>query len=357
MDGLSPGDGAMTSVRKDQHIQINLEEDVQFRSLTTGLETLHLPHAGLPEINLADVDVTQILFRKRLSSPLLISSMTGGTAQGAEINRRLAIAAQTTGVALGLGSMRILIERPSVRWTFQVRDVARDILLLANLGAVQLNYGYTIRDCMRLVEMIGADGLVLHLNSVQEAVQPEGNTNFAGVLAKIRDVAKALAKEDVPVIVKEIGCGLSVETSRRLVDAGVAAIDVAGAGGTSWSEVEMHRAGTPSQRRIARAFREWGTSTAESIRSVRTTTSDLPVIASGGLRSGIDVAKCIALGATVGGMASPFLKAAVNSVDAVLQEIEDTVQELRIAMFCCGARCLARLRQLPLRCRRPDEPT
>ena len=335
-----------TVSRKDDHIRINLEENVQSHGITNGLENVRLPHAALPEVDLDEIDTRQVVFGRTLETPLLISSMTGGTPRARELNERLATAAQATGVAMGLGSMRVALERAEVASTFAVRVVAPKILLLANLGAVQLNYGYTADSCRRVVDLVQADALVLHLNALQEAVQPEGNTRFAGLLRRIEVVARELGKEGVPVVVKEVGWGFSEMTSRRLAEAGVAAIDVAGAGGTSWSEVEMHRVTDPSGRRLARAFRGWGISTAEAIRNVRRGAPELTVFASGGLRDGVDAAKCLALGAHLAGMARPFLQAAVVSTDAVIREIVDTARELRVAMFCCGVRNLHELSQV-----------
>ena len=215
-------------------------------------------------------------------------------------------------------------------------------MLLANLGAVQLNYGYTLDHCRRAVEMIEADALILHFNALQEAVQPEGDTNFSGLLAKVEQVCRALP---VPVIAKEVGWGFAEDSVHRLVEAGVTAIDVAGAGGTSWSQVEMYRAKSDIRRRVAATFVDWGIPTSEAILAARRAAADLPIIASGGLRNGLDMAKCIALGATLGGMAGPFLKAAVNSLQAVLDEIEIATTELRIAMFAIGVDSLAGLQQ------------
>ncbi|GAB4557785.1 MAG: type 2 isopentenyl-diphosphate Delta-isomerase [Anaerolineae bacterium] len=328
--------------RKADHIRINLEEDVQFPRLTTGLERYRLVHQALPELDLDAVDPSVELFGKRLRLPLLISSMTGGTPQAAEINRNLAIAAQACGMAMGLGSQRAALEEPDAQPTFEVRDVAPDILLFANLGAVQLNYGYTVDHCRRAVEMIGADGLILHLNPLQEALQADGNRDWTGLLDKIESVCRALP---VPVIVKEVGWGISGWLARRLADAGVAAIDVAGAGGTSWSQVEMHRAPDARLRRLAAAFADWGIPTAEALVQARSAVPELPIIASGGIRSGIDVAKCLALGATVVGLASPFLKAAVISAQAVIDEAQLIGDELRLAMFCAGAGDVRALRE------------
>jgi isopentenyl-diphosphate delta-isomerase len=215
-------------------------------------------------------------------------------------------------------------------------------VLLANLGAVQLNYGYTVDHCRRAVDMLEADGLILHLNALQEAVQPEGDTNFSGLLVKIEQVCRALP---VPVIAKEVGWGFAPDTIRRLIEAGVATIDVAGAGGTSWSQVEMYRAQTEIRRRVAATFVDWGIPTAEAILAVKRVKADLPIIASGGLRNGLDIAKCLALGATLGGMAGPFLKAAVKSLQAILDEIEIARTELQVAMFCIGAGSITALQK------------
>src|SRR3970282_2706737 len=209
-------DTPRTVSRKDDHIRINLEKDVQFRGLTTGLERYRFQHTALPELNLADVSIITRIFNKTLSAPILISSMTGGTPRAQQINRTLAAAAQATGVAMGLGSMRAAIARPETAPTFQVRDVAPDILLFANLGAVQLNYGYGVDECLRAVEMIQADALILHLNALQEAVQPEGDGNFAGLLKKIEAVCRALQPRGVPVIAKEVGWGISQQAARQL---------------------------------------------------------------------------------------------------------------------------------------------
>lgn len=331
----------VTETRKADHIRINLEEDVR-SGLTTGLERYRFLHQALPELNLAEVDTRVTVFGKTLNAPLLISSMTGGTARAGELNRTLAAAAQQTGIALGLGSQRAALEDPTLAPTFQIRSVAPDVLLFANLGAVQLNYGYTIDHCRRAVDMIEADALILHLNALQEAVQPEGDANFAGLLKKIEAVCRAL---DMPVIAKEVGWGISTEAASALARAGVAAIDVAGAGGTSWSQVEMHRAQTESQKRVAAAFIDWGLPTAESIENVRRATPQMKIIASGGLRDGVEVSKCLALGASLGGLASPFLKAAAQSTDAVVETIGELAREIRITMFAVGAGNIARLQE------------
>lgn len=338
--------------RKSDHIRINLDEDVQFPALTTGLEHFRFLHRALPDLSLAEVDTSVTLIGKALSAPLLISSMTGGTPQARRLNLNLAEAAQAQGIAMGVGSQRAALEDSSLADSLWVRSVAPDILLLANVGAVQLNFGYGPAQCMRAVEMIEADALILHFNALQEAVQPEGDDDFAGLTRKLEEVCRALS---VPVIAKEVGWGFSVQDVRDLASAGVAAIDVAGSGGTSWSEVEFHRAPDAYHARVAAAFADWGIPTATAIGYARQGAPDLPVIASGGLRDGIEVAKCIALGASMAGLASPFLKAADQSVAAVDELIRVLVGQLRIAMFCSGARTIANLQQTPLLDARKEE--
>ncbi len=328
--------------RKADHIRINLDKDVDFPNLTTGLENYRLVHQALPELNLDDVDTSVTVFGKRLRAPLLISSMTGGTAEAGRINLHLAEAAEAAGIAMGLGSQRAGLEESEQAATFQVRRVAPNILLFANLGAVQLNKGYTVEHCQRAVDMVEADALILHLNPLQEAVQVGGDIHWAGLAKKIEAVCKALS---VPVIAKEVGWGISPQTARMLADAGVAAIDVAGAGGTSWTEVESHRAPTARMRRIARSFADWGIPTAESLALVRAAIPDMMLFASGGLRNGIDIAKCLALGAGLCGMAGPFLRPATESVEAVADEIDAAVHELKVAMFVAGAGTVEALRE------------
>ncbi|MFZ5880177.1 MAG: type 2 isopentenyl-diphosphate Delta-isomerase [Chloroflexota bacterium] len=326
--------------RKADHIKINLEQDVR-SALTTGLENIHFIHEALPEVDLNRVDPGLTLFGRRLSAPILVSSMTGGTADAGVINLRLAEAAQEMRVAMGVGSQRAALEHPEQAASFQVRRAAPDILLFANLGAVQLNYGYGVDECRRAVDMIQADALYLHLNPLQEAVQDAGDTNWAGIAQKIEEIC---AKLPIPIIAKEVGWGISERTARLLSDCGVSAIDVAGAGGTSWSQVEMHRAPDEFTRQLAATFVGWGIPTAESILNVRRATPDMPLFASGGLKDGLDIAKCIALGATLGGMAGQFLKAAAISTENVVDTMKLTKRQIEVAMFACGAGNLEELK-------------
>ena len=316
-----------------------MDEDVRSMT-TTGLERYRLVHRALPEMALEEVNTSTSFLGHRLGAPLLISAMTGGAALSQEVNRRLASAAQELGLAMCLGSQRAAIEDSALLATYQVRQVAPDILLFANLGAVQLNYGYGVGECLRAVESVEADALVLHLNPLQEALQPEGNTNFAGLLGKIAQVCQALP---VPVIVKEVGWGISATVAERLYQAGVGALDLAGAGGTSWSEVERYRSATPAEAEVAEAFADWGIPTADALVAVRQACPKLPLIASGGIADGVEVAKCLALGANLAGIAQPLLRPAMDSSEAVGGQLRVFLRQLRVAMFCTGARTVADL--------------
>lgn len=322
-----------TESRKVDHIRINLEKDVQFPNLTTGLENYRFIHNALPELDLSEIDTSVTIFGKKLSSPLFISSMTGGTGLAKKINENLALAAQKHNIAMGLGSQRAAVEDSLLADSYTIRNIAPDALLFANIGAVQFNYGYGVEQCQRAVDMVDADALILHLNVLQEAVQPEGDTNFRDLIRKIEAVVREI---NVPVIIKEVGWGFSEETARILQDIGVSAIDVAGAGGTSWSIVEYHRAPSDFHAKVAVAFSDWGIPTAEAIRNSVSGAPNLPAFASGGLRDGIDIAKSIALGATLAGIAGPFLHAANESVEAVEEFIQITNKQLQVAMLCSG---------------------
>jgi isopentenyl-diphosphate Delta-isomerase len=333
-----------TKQRKADHIRICLEEDVQFRA-SSGLEKYHFTHRCLPEIDYADLDIKTTFLGKSLGAPLLISSMTGGTAQAQQINQRLAAVAQTYGLAMGVGSQRVAIEQAQTAPTFQVRSIAPDILLFANLGAVQLNYGYGAEQCQKAVDLLQADALILHINPLQECIQPQGDLNFSGLLAKIAVVCEKLT---VPVIAKEVGNGISAAMAKQLINAGVQAIDVAGAGGTSWSLVESQRAPNDLLKQLGRTFGDWGIPTAECLVDIHQTYPQMPLIASGGLRNGLDVAKSIGLGAGLAGMALPFLQAADISEEAVVDRVDLLIAELKTAMFCTGSRQLVDLRQTGL---------
>jgi isopentenyl-diphosphate delta-isomerase len=333
-----------TQSRKADHIRICLDEDVQCHQVTNGLERYRFTHCCLPEIDRSDIDLTMQFLGKQLQAPLLISSMTGGTELAQTINYRLATVAQRYKIAMGVGSQRVAVENPEVAPTFNVRSLAPDILLFANLGAVQLNYSYGLDQCLRVVDWLEADALILHLNPLQECVQTKGDTNFRGLLSKIATLCQKLP---VPVIAKEVGNGISAVMAQKLIEAGVQAIDVAGAGGTSWAKVESERATDAKQRRLGATFAEWGLPTAECITTIRAIAPSIPLIASGGLRNGLEVAKAIALGADLAGLAQPFLEAACESETALEELVDVLMAEIATVLFCTGNANLAALKRSP----------
>ncbi len=322
--------------RKAEHVRICLEEPVEGRGVTTGFETYRFKHLALPELDFADVRLNASFLGRRLGAPLLISGMTGGSPETGRINRNLAEAAEARGWAIGLGSARSALEREELAETFRVRREAPTALLFANLGAVQLNCGMGVADCRRAVEMAEADGLVLHLNALQETFQPEGVANFRGLLRKIEQVCRELG---APVGVKEVGWGIDGPSARRLKDAGVAFVDVTGAGGTSWSQVEKYRNADPIAREAAEAFAGWGIPTAECVVEARAALddADYPLVASGGMRTGVDAAKALALGANLAGFGRALLRGATDSSEAVEGQLARVELELRAAMFAIGA--------------------
>ena len=337
-------DNSILPARKADHIKINLQEDVS-SSQSSGFDLYRFEHNALPEIDLGDIDTSLNLFGRRLSAPILISSMTGGTPEAFEINRKLALTAQKYRLSMGLGSQRAALEDADIEFTYQVREYAPDILLFANIGAVQLNYDYSIDHCLRAVEMVQADGLYLHLNSLQEALQPEGETRFSGLLSKIEFICRSLS---VPVVVKEVGWGISGKVAKRLQEAGVRGIDVAGAGGTSWSQVEYFRINDNNRKKLADDFRDWGISTAECLEQIQRDAPGMLTFASGGIKNGQDIAKSIRLGASLVGVAGPYLRAAAASEEDLDQFSEYLIQGLRITMFATGSNSLEELKKTTL---------
>jgi isopentenyl-diphosphate delta-isomerase len=322
--------------RKAEHIELALD-----RRMQTGVsffDDWELEHEALPEIDFEDIDTSVEFLGKKLSAPLLISCMTGGTSVAGPINLRLAEAAERSRIAVGVGSQRKALEDRSTRETFRVREVAPTIPLLGNLGAVQLNYGFGLAELEAAVEMIEADALVLHLNPLQEAIQPEGQTHFADLLPRIGEATRKLS---VPVVIKEVGNGISGRTARALAQEGVRIFDTAGLGGTSWARIEAQRA---QDVELGEIFAGWGVPTPDSIRQLAAI-EGISIIGSGGLRHGLDAAKAIALGADLVGMAYQFLEAATVSPESVVERIERIVRELKIAMLCVGARTIPELRQ------------
>jgi isopentenyl-diphosphate Delta-isomerase len=339
----TPGDSpTLISRRKADHLEVAASGRAE-SARTTLLEQVHLIHQALPELALDDIDLTTELVGKRLAAPLVITGMTGGTAEAAAVNRDLARAAQDAGVALGLGSQRAMAEHPELAATYQVRDVAPDVVLFGNVGAVQALAMGPAR-VVELARAIGADAIAVHLNPGQELIQDAGDRDFRGLVAAI---ARLVEAAPLPVIVKETGCGLSPQAARALVDAGVHTVDVAGAGGTSWVAVEAIRATPDSAAAVLGAeLWDWGVPTAVSVAAC--VGAGLTTIASGGLRSGYDVARALALGARAGGMAAPMLRAQrAGGADAVRDMIDRVTRAIRAVCLLTASRSAAELARAP----------
>ena len=322
-----------TRNRKVEHIDICLNRDVEYRK-SNGFERYEFEHNALPELDFDKIDTSTTFLGKRFSAPIFIEAITGGSPESERINRNLAKAAQTVGIGMGVGSQRAALEDPALSRTYKVRDVAPDIFLLGNIGGAQISQ-YQNR-LGELMEMIGADAVAVHLNAAQEMAQKEGNRNFENVLESI----KRAADSGIPIIAKEVGCGISGSAARKLEEAGVSAIDVAGSGGTSWIKVDYLRG-----EKDMESFLEWGIPTAECLRQCSEQEIHVPVIASGGVRNGLEVAKALAMGASLAGMALPLLKPATESAEAVVAKLESIVKELRTAMLLVGARDIETLRK------------
>ncbi len=331
--------------RKREHIDVVLS-GAGASNAATGFERIHFRHNALPELDLAEIELATRFLGKDLSAPLIVSSMTGGTDLSARLNLNIAEACNELGLGFGVGSQRIALEGGSAAgFGPELRERAPDALLLANLGASQLKRWNGDDMARRAVDMIGADALIIHLNPLQEAIQAGGDTDWRGVINAIKKLAQNSA---VPIIVKEVGAGISGAVARRLVDAGVAAIDVAGLGGTSWAAVEVARASSERQRIAGEAFRDWGIPTARAVVEVREACPSTPIIASGGIRNGLDCAKAIRLGADLTGVAGGVLKAAIEDREAITERLAAIVDQLRIACFSTGSANLAALRHAPL---------
>ncbi len=337
-----------TEERKTDHLRICLEEDVEARNVTTGFEDVNLIHRALPEVNRDEIDLTTSLFNYRFSAPIIVEGMTGGTAEALKINASIAEAVEDLGLGMGVGSQRAAIEDPTLEDTFKIaREKAPKAFLMANLGGPQLLRRDYTEIAERIINMIKADALTIHLNPLQEAVQPEGETNYRGILKRITKIVEAV---NVPVIVKETGAGIAAEEAKMLERAGVSAIDVAGAGGTSWAAVEYHRAkkhGNHLAESLGMSLWDWGIPTAISLIEV-VESVDIPVIASGGIRSGEDAAKALALGASLVGFASPILGPALKGPKSVKSYLNLMITHLRNVMFLVGASSIENLRGVPL---------
>jgi isopentenyl-diphosphate delta-isomerase len=330
-----------TEKRKAEHIQICLKEKAQSRKVTAGFEDIQFVHRALPEINREDINLSTFFLNKTFSAPLMVGAMTGGTEEAIKINQNIALACEKLGLGMGVGSQRAAVENYALEKTYAVaRKAAPKAFLIANIGGVQLVHGYGIREVKKVVDMIDADAVAIHLNALQEAIQPEGQTRFRGVLTKIGEIASEL---DKPVIVKETGAGICAEDAKELKEAGVKAIDVGGVGGTSFAAVEYFR----GEEKLGDTFWDWGIPTAISVVEVVQSTQ-LPVIASGGIRSGIDIAKTLALGASLAGVIQPVLETAVKGSKETQQLLTDLTEELKNVLFLLGIENIADLTKTPL---------
>ncbi len=353
------------SKRKRDHLKFALSPEAQIGD--AGFGAYKFVHNALPEINFDKIDTSTTFLGKKINYPFFISCMSGGLAEGERMNRNLAGAAQKYGIAVGVGSQRVALENPKLAKTFQIRKYAPDIPIMANIGLVQLNYGYGLAECEKVIAMIDADALVFHVNPIQEIVQPEGDRNFKNLLSKLAKIVKKISK---PVIVKEVGFGLSGDVVRRLHSVGVKVFDTAGWGGTNWAWVEDQRIikvpGANLKHPLGDVglhpsdctclFGQWGISTTDSIKMCADFGSKLKtnnqkqitILGSGGVRSGIDIAKAICLGADLVGIATPFAKAALVSRKEVEKLIETYAHELKTAMFGVGAKNISDLKTVKL---------
>jgi len=338
----------MIGERKADHIEVCLKENVQSRRATTGFEDVHLVHKALPEIERKKIDISTTVFGYKFFAPLFVGAMTGGTAKALKINAAIAEAAEELNLGMGVGSQRVAIDNPKLERSFTVvREKAPTAFILANIGGPQLVGKYGVKEAEKAVEMVEANALAIHLNALQEAVQPEGETDYSGLLRKIGEVAQAL---EVPVIVKETGAGIAAEDAKMLEEAGVAAIDVSGVGGTSWAAVEYYRAKKRQdefRQRLGETFWDWGIPTAvslvEAVKSV-----SIPVIASGGICQGTEIAKASALGASLVSVVSTILRPATKGPKEVKKTLQFLIGEVRNAMFLVGADSIQKLQKVPV---------
>jgi isopentenyl-diphosphate Delta-isomerase len=335
----------MTARRKLEHIRISLNQNVQARNATTGFEDISFVHKALPEIDRSEIDLSIQVFGHNFSAPLIVGAITGGTEEAEKINATIAEAVERLGLGMGVGSQRAALEDKKHERTFSItRKKAPTAFLMANIGGVQLVNGYGLKEVKRAIDMIEANALAIHLNALQETAQPEGQTNFQGILERIRKLTQDL---DKPTIAKETGAGIAAEEARKLEHAGIEGIDVSGAGGTSFAAVEYYRAKArkkTSQRSLGAVFWDWGIPTATSIVEVSQTVK-VPVIASGGIRSGLDIAKSLALGATLTSLSQPILESAVLGVKETVDTLSLLIAELKNVMFLVGASSIPELRK------------
>ncbi|MCX8150487.1 MAG: type 2 isopentenyl-diphosphate Delta-isomerase [Candidatus Bathyarchaeota archaeon] len=336
-----------TQRRKADHIRICLNEKAQAKKTTSGFEDVHFVHKALPEVDKNKIDLSTYFLGHKFNAPLMVGAMTGGTPQAEKINANIAQAVEKLGLGMGVGSQRAAVENVQLTKTFAVaRKKAPTAFIVANLGGVQLVHGYGLNEIKKSIEMVDADAVAIHLNALQEAVQPEGQTNFEGVLEKISEIADKL---DKPVIVKETGSGIAAEETKQLEAAGVKALDVGGAGGTSFAAVEYYRTikSETDTQSLGETFWDWGIPTVVSIVEIAQT-SKIPVIGSGGIRNGTDMAKAIALGSTLTSVTQPILQAAVESTEATQRLLSVLMEELKTTMFLVGSKSVQQLAKAPV---------
>lgn len=337
-----------TRKRKINHIRISLNQKVQARKATTGFEDVYFIHKALPEIDKQEIDLSTTVLDHKFSAPLIVGAITGGAQEATEINATIAEAVEKLGLGMGVGSQRAAIEDKRLEKTFAIaRKKAPTAFLIANIGGVQLVNGYDVKEVKKAIEMIDADAIAIHLNALQEAAQPEGQTNFKGILENISELAKEI---DKPIIAKETGAGISAEEAEKLEAAGVKAIDVSGVGGTSFAAVEYYRAKKRKnslQRVLGDIFWDWGIPTAISVAEVSQTVN-IQVIASGGIRNGVDVAKALTLGASLASLSQPALQAAIKGLKETENMLSSIMEELKNAMFLTGAESVKQLRKVPI---------
>jgi len=328
--------------RKRDHIDICINKDVQFNLFDSGFSNFFFEHQALPEIDYDEINLETYILNRKFSAPIFVSSMTGGIEQGAKINKNLAIACQNLNIPMGLGSQRIMLENKESKKSFLLRDLAPDIFLFGNIGAVQLNYGVSNKDIKFILEEIDANALFLHLNPLQEVIQEEGNKNFKGLKNKIIKLSEEL---EYPIILKETGCGISKNIVEDFNKTNIAGIDISGGGGTSWAFIESLRAKNIHLAKIGENFRNWGLPTSYLLANAKKVIDKNKLLfASGGIRTGIDVAKAISLGADMVGIAQPLLESALISHIEVENKLRQIIEELKISMFCTGIKNILELK-------------
>jgi isopentenyl-diphosphate delta-isomerase len=334
----------MHKIRKDSHIYVALNKKIEYPHKKNGFEKYEFSHVAFPSVDFNKINTETEFIGKKLKVPLMITAITGGTDSGGKINKNLARACQNMGVALGLGSQRIVFSHSDVINTFYVRDEGPDIFLLGNIGIHHIKE-FGIEACKEIVRQIKADGLAVYLNPLHEVSQEKGNPEYGSLQEILKDFCEEFP---FPVVIKETGNGISFNTAQRLKDIKISAIDTAGAGGTSCTIMEYYLQNSNLRKNILKPFFNWGISTADSLLDVRKVFPSLPVIASGGIRNGIECAKAISLGADLAGMALPFVKPATVSSEEVEEKLVEIIEQFKIAMFCAGAKNIQELKKIPL---------